>query len=150
MHFFQCIGAMSLCFVTAVHAESNNVDVSGVMLQGYDVVSYFEGAPISGDVDYSTEYNGATYHFSSQQHLEQFNLSPVTYAPQYGGYCSYGVRLGKKFDIDVAAYEIVNNKLYLMLDRPTQVLWNKDRAENIKVAEEVWPKIANTPANELD
>ena len=40
--------------------------------------------------------------------------------PAYGGFCAYGVALGKKFDDDPRYWKIVDGKLYLNLDGDIQ------------------------------
>ena len=65
--------------------------------------------------------------------------NPEKYAPQYGGYCAYAVSQGKTADIDPAAWTIVNNKLYLNLNKDVQGLWEKDRDVYIRNADKNWP-----------
>ena len=59
---------------------------------GYDTVAYFtDGKPVKGQDAFVTEWMGAKWKFASQAHLDLFKASPEKYAPQYGGYCAYGV-----------------------------------------------------------
>ena len=63
-------------------------DRKGVALEGYDPISYFMmSKPIKGDPKTEATYNGALYHFASQEHREIFEKSPSKYAPAYGGFC---------------------------------------------------------------
>src|SRR6266496_3519601 len=57
----------------AEKAFLNNTDKDGVILQGYDAVSYFSNSKAEqGDPKYSTRYNGATYWFVSDAHASMF------------------------------------------------------------------------------
>jgi YHS domain-containing protein len=104
-----------------------NTDAMGLMIRGYDPVAYFtEGRPVPGNPDISLEYKDAKYLFSSAQNRDAFNADPEKYAPQYGGYCAFGVYEGKKFDIDPASWRIVDGKLYFNLNPVILEMWSKD------------------------
>ena len=66
---------------------SINMDKSGAAIKGYDAVAYFtKGGPEKGKDEYSFNWEGAKWLFSSQQHKDLFTKNPEKYAPQYGGY----------------------------------------------------------------
>ncbi len=132
-----------------VYANPINLDEDGRALQGYDVVSYFDNEPVVGKAEYTMDYEGASYWFVSKEHLELFKKEPEHFIPAYGGYCAYGVRMGKKFNISPEEYELVDDKLYLMLDRSTKLMWKKDMQRSITIAETLWPKIAPVSAKVL-
>lgn len=127
-------------------AERFNSGDHGLMLHGYDAVSYFSGAPKKGLGGHSAAYKGQVYRFSSAKNKTLFVKTPEKYVPSFGGFCAYGVRMGKKFDIDPEAYEIVDGVLFVMLNRATQTLWKQDIADNINIAKQNWPVISNTSA----
>ena len=64
---------------------------SGTAMAGYDVVSYFQGGPKMGDVNFSTEWKNTIWIFSSNENLQAFKASPEKYEPQFGGYCTKAV-----------------------------------------------------------
>jgi len=67
--------------------QAVNVDKDGIALKGYDPVAYFdEGRPVKGTEEYSYEWNGAKWLFSTKEHLESYSENPEKLAPQYGGY----------------------------------------------------------------
>lgn len=121
---------------------------TGLAVHGYDPVSYFtEGRPVIGSAKFATVYKEATYRFASEANLKAFEKDPAKYAPQFGGYCAYGVSVGAKFDGDPRFWEIVGGKLYLNLNHDIQKTWSEDKAGNIDKAEENWEEIAHrTPA----
>lgn len=49
-----------------------------------------------------------------------FEVNPQKYLPAYGGYCAYGLGVGKKFVADPEVWKIVDGKLYLNLDKGIQ------------------------------
>jgi len=111
-------------------------------IHGYDPVSYFkESKPVKGDKKYSLTWNSATWYFSSQENLDAFKANPGIYAPQYGGYCAYGMADGHKAPTDPQAWSIVNNKLYLNYSKDVQKEWKKKQPEYIKTADQNWPKL---------
>lgn len=132
-------------------AIEKNLDETGLALHGYDPVSYFEASsPIKGNEKFMAEHDGARYQFASIDSLEKFRANPDRYTPQYGGYCAYGVRVGRKFDIDPDAYRVVDDKLYLQLNFGTQVIWLINLRENINVADKIWPLIIARTDTELE
>jgi YHS domain-containing protein len=122
----------------------------GLALHGYDPVAYFtEGRPIKGDAAFAAVHTGAAYHFASAANREAFMKNPGKYAPQYGGWCAYGVALGKKFDVDPSAWKIVDGKLYLNLNPDVYKKWQADVPGFIAKADANWPKIRDKAAKDL-
>ncbi|MBO6947147.1 MAG: hypothetical protein JJ855_04125 [Rhodospirillales bacterium] len=139
--------ALALYASAAIAADEVNVGPAGVALHGYDPVSYFDpGRPVQGSKSLSAGHDGAVYFFSTRDNLRKFIREPGKYTPAYGGWCSYGVRVGRKFDADPNAWVIESGKLYLQLDLGTQKVWDKDRLKNIEIADRLWPSILSTPA----
>lgn len=130
-------------------ASAENYQNSTPALQGYDVVSYHTGKrPIKGNGNFVAEHNGATYIFSTNANQEKFSANPAKYAPAYGGYCAFGVSVGKKFIGDPEVWRVVDGKLYLNLDAGIQDMWLKDIPGKVKVANKNWRKIKNkSPAS---
>lgn len=137
---------VQLILMGAALAQDINTDKTGLAIQGYDPVAYFdEGKAVAGDFQITAEHEGATYRFASEKHRDQFKKAPQKYVPQYGGYCAYGVSLGKKFPADPHTFKIVNGKLYLNLAPPIAQAFEKELTKNISSADKQWPAIA-TPA----
>ena len=91
----------SLSFAANIEVNANGNDLA---IKGYDTVSYFtKGMPIKGSNKFTSAYNGAIYQFSSADNRDLFKAEPSKYAPQYGGFCAFGVTMNKKFDTDPAA-----------------------------------------------
>jgi len=111
-------------------------------LHGYDPVAYFKiGQPRRGDATYSVVHQGATYRFADAANQAAFEAAPERYLPQFGGYCAFGVAVGKKFDGDPLVWKIVDDRLYLNLNSQIAARWNEDVPGNIATATEHWADI---------
>ncbi len=107
---------------------------------GYDTVAYFtEHKPVAGNDRYVYSWQGAKWKFASQANLDLFKASPEKYAPQYGGYCAYGVAKDNLVKIDPAAFSVIDGKLYLNYDADIQKKWAADPQGYIKTADAKFP-----------
>ena len=119
-------------------------------ISGYDLVAYFtDGKPMRGSGYQVSVFEGVTYAFASEEHKEMFEANPEKYVPAYGGYCAYGVAVGKKFVTDPKVWRIVDGTLYLNLDREIQRTWEKDVPGYIKKADVNWSEIKDKAASDL-
>ncbi|GBF52040.1 YHS domain family protein [Leptospira ryugenii] len=110
-----------------------------VAVEGTDVVAYFtEKKAIPGKREFSYEWKGAKWYFSSQKHLDLFKKSPETYTPAYGGFCAFAMSEGERYGISPEAWHIENGKLYLNYDKEVHEEWLQKRAELIKKADKAW------------
>lgn len=109
---------------------------SGVAIRGYDTVAYFtQGGPVEGSESFTTEWEGATWRFASQDNLDLFKADPAKYAPQYGGYCAYGVAKDGLVKIEPENWTILDDKLYLNFSDKVQGLWEEDISGFIAAAD---------------
>jgi YHS domain-containing protein len=114
----------------------------GKAIRGYDPVAYFtENKPVKGNEELVFHWNNASWYFSSQQNLDSFKKEPVKYAPQYGGYCAYGLSNGYKASTEADAWTIVNGKLYLNYNLQVREEWSRERNKRIEKADMNWPKV---------
>ena len=95
--------------------------------------------PVMGMASHTYHWNGADWRFSTEENMAAFKTSPEKYAPQYGGYCAYGVSQGHAVPIDPEAWRIVDGKLYLNYSKDVQKMWQKDTTGYIQKAEQNWP-----------
>lgn len=149
--FFAVVSFLFAMFANGALASTNNgTEISAPVMGGYDPVAYFEvGEPVRGNGYNTATYNGGTYLFATKEHKEAFNANPKKYAPQYGGYCAYGVAVGKKFYSDPTIWKIINRKLYLNLDTKIQEKWNKGMKSHISKANSNWKTIEHKHPSEL-
>ena len=154
MRTLFALALVGLAFAPLALAGLNHsigVDENGVILSGYDAVAYFtQDKAVKGSPDITASYKGAIYRFSTKGNRDMFVKDPAKYAPQFGGWCAYGVALGKKFNVDGKAFAVLDGKLFMNLDKSIQKKWDKDRAKFIKDANETWPGIVDKSAAELN
>lgn len=113
-----------------------------VAIRGTDPVAYFtQNKAVIGSKEFSYDWKGATWHFSSAEYRDLFAANPEQYAPQYGGYCAWAVSEGYTAPIDPEAWSIVDGKLYLNYDKKIQQRWNEDVPGNIAKADQNWPGV---------
>ena len=144
---FLIFAASNVSFA-GLDTETNE---NGVILGGYDAVSYFtENAAVEGSAEFTAVHNNAIYYFSSSDNRDLFNANPEKYAPQYGGFCAYGAAIGAKFPVDPTVFAIVDNKLYVNNSANVSKLWNAKQAKAIELADQKWPTIKSVAAEELE
>ncbi|MBA6257215.1 MULTISPECIES: YHS domain-containing (seleno)protein [unclassified Colwellia] len=138
----------SLSFAANIEVNANGNDLA---IKGYDAVSYFtKGEPTKGTDNFTAAYNGAIYQFSSADNRDLFKVEPSKYAPQYGGYCAFGVTMHKKFDTDPMAWHIRGDKLYLNLNKNVQKKWVTDIPSYIKTAQTNWIDIKGLTEEQIE
>ncbi len=147
--YFIALIALLLAFFSQT-ALANSIEQATVAVSGYDLVSYHsERGPLRGSGYFVSEHAGETYLFVDKQNKERFDSNPEKYLPVYGGYCAYGVSVGKKFYSDPEVWRVVDGKLYLNLDAEIQKTWLKDIPGSIKKADANWSKIKDKAPSEL-
>jgi YHS domain-containing protein len=126
--------------VKATGGEYNTL-YANLGAKGYDVVAYFTDArPTPGSERYTHEYGGVKWQFANKENRDLFADDPQKYAPQYGGFCSWGVSVGKLFDVDpVNGWKIVDGKLYLNFNGDINATFSKDPHNFIAKANRNWP-----------
>lgn len=129
-------------------AENHAYSTPGV--SGYDPVAYFtDDKAVRGSGFHVTVVDGVTYAFASAEHQKMFEANPQKYLPAYGGYCAYGLGVGKKFVADPEIWKIVEGKLYLNLDKGIQQKWEKDIPGYIKRGDANWVTMKDKKAADL-
>ena len=105
---------------------------------GYDLVSYFQSdKPTTGKSDFAATYDGVEYRFASEVNKNIFISNPAKYLPQFGGWCSMTLAMGRATTPTYDNFAILSGKLYLF-ERTVSVngreLWLKDKTSNEKIA----------------
>jgi YHS domain-containing protein len=134
------IGSIGIGPVAQAQDEINTGYFGNVAIKGYDPVSYFTpGKAEQGSEEHAMEWLGASWHFVNDENKEAFEADPLSYAPQYGGYCSVGVADGSLTrDIDPEAWTIIDGKLYLNYSTEVRDILTE---EIINVADTNWEAI---------
>lgn len=127
-------------------AQPVNTDSTGLALKGYDPVAYFTmGHPMVGDPRFTATHEGATYRFATAAHRDTFLKEAAKYAPQYGGYCAFGVAGGYKVKIDPQAFSVREGKLFLNYDKRVQERWLADIPGYLAKSEANWGGLKDKP-----
>ena len=114
----------------------------GVAIDGSDAVAYFtQGAPVKGKAEFTYDWMGTSWRFSTAANRDSFAANPERFAPQYGGYCAYAVSEGYTASTIPEAWKIVDGKLYLNYSRRIQRRWEKEIPERIAAANKNWPAV---------
>lgn len=125
----------------AIEAKAVN-NVEGVALKGFDPVAYFvDSKPRKGDPGITAKYHGVTYEFVNAEHKALFEKDPAKYAPEYNGYCAFGVTEGLKIDVDPHAYAINHGKLNVFFSDEARDAFQSKVEENIEDAHKKWPAV---------
>lgn len=146
--FASTIAFSAFTFAADIDVNANENDLA---IQGYDTVAYFTAnKALKGNSNFTAAYKNAIYQFSSEENRDLFKQNPEKYAPQYGGFCAFGVTMERKFDTDPTAFKIVENKLYLNLNAQVQERWLSDTTGFISSAENIWGDIKGKTDAQLE
>lgn len=119
-------------------------------LHGADPVALLDGGKhVEGNASHAAAHDGVAFYFASDENLKKFEANPARYAPQHGGFCAFGVSVGKKFDGDPRYAAVVEDKLYVFLNKDVYEAFLKDKAGTISKADANWKTIEHTAAVEL-
>lgn len=137
------LNIICMLFSVIVQAQAVKYNSSnGIAINGYDPVAYFlQNKAEEGKKELSIEWSGSSWQFSSVANLDSFKLQPLKYAPQYGGYCAYGLSENHLAETDPTAWTIVADKLYLNYNNKVKEMWRKTKENRIIKADANWPTI---------
>ena len=140
-NILNTIAAVLLLSTAAYAGELINVcGASPVAISGYDTVAFFtDSKAVNGSPFISTEHQGVTYFFATEQHKKLFTENPAKYAPQFGGFCAFGVGIEKLLPVDISTWQVREGKLYLNLNPDILKKFNADFEANVAKANENWP-----------
>lgn len=147
---FSAVAGLILLLASATSSAAIDAIYTGFFsneaLRGYDTVAYFtQGMPVEGSDDFTYEYLGAVWKFSSQEHLDLFRANPEKYAPQYGGYCAWAMANGDTASAEPDLWTLHEGKLYLNYSRRVNRRWKDDMVNFIQQADIAWQKFEKEP-----
>ncbi|NJS13473.1 MAG: hypothetical protein HC788_01325 [Sphingopyxis sp.] len=148
----QLVSLASPALAVEENNVSNGLTAAGAPLglHGVDPVAFVNlNNRIEGTAKFTAVHDGVAYYFTSQENLEAFQASPGRFTPQNGGYCTFGVSVGKKFDGDPRYAAVVGGKLYVFLNEDILKAFQKDQLGTIRKAETNWQRIRSSAASSL-
>lgn len=144
MKITNILPALLLFVATSSIADTLQYSTDNGAIDGYDPVAYFtKGNAERGSPDISAEWNGATWHFTSMEHRDDFVADPEKYAPQYGGYCALGMAHGGGVPTNPEAWTIYEGKLYLNMIKEVSTTWRYSPEKLIPRADAKWDAMNN-------
>ena len=115
----------------------------GAAIRGYDPVAYFEGGkPVKELPEHRVEHRARCTCSHPPRDRGAFVANPRKYAPQYDGFCAFGVAGGYKASVDPAAFTVVDGRLYLNDSKSVQRQWTADIPGMIAKGNRNWPKVS--------
>ncbi|MFT4621710.1 MAG: YHS domain-containing protein [Myxococcota bacterium] len=138
-----------LWLVVTALATPWNVDDSGVVLGGWDPVSYHEGQPKQGDAAHALQWDGAVWHFASDANRKRFEAAPAETAPAFGGWCAFGFAMDPgatgwpvgPYPVDTKSYLVRDGRLLLFHDSSefhARAQWTADADAPLARADAAW------------
>jgi YHS domain-containing protein len=136
----------SSVLAAGLHAGGEfNSTYANLGIKGYDPVAYFTvGKAVRGSEKYTVDHGGVTWRFWSAESRDAFRADPAKYAPQYGGFCTWGVaEKGRLFDVDPEnGWTIHEGKLYLNFNADINKIFQKDPVGFVRQANARWPQLS--------
>ncbi|APG24528.1 YHS domain-containing (seleno)protein [Syntrophotalea acetylenica] len=120
-----------------------NADPHGkIALQGYDPVAFHTaGKAVKGNPAILAENSGYKFAFSSEENRTAFEKQPEKYMPAFGGYCAFGVSIGVLFPVEIDTWEIIDGRLVLQYTNEVKQMFEENKAENLRKANENWARM---------
>ena len=117
-----------------------------MILKGYDAVAFFkQGKPVKGNPPIESTYQGARYLFASAADKADFHKDPAKYAPQYGGFCAYGILLGVMSDVGGPnGFTVYKGKLYVCGNQGALKSFKSNIDSNIEKADTNWRQLTGS------
>jgi len=112
-----------------------------IAVQGWDIVSFYQGEPQRGDADFVQEYAGAEWRFATQANRDVFAFNPEAFQPEYGGYCAWALGHNKLARGNPEYWTMLDGKLYFNFNDRTDRLWTLGREGWIARANAFWPGV---------
>ena len=99
---------------------------------------------LEGSPGTKSTHQDATYLFASPENKADFDKDPLKFAPQYGGFCAYGISLGVLADIGDSpkAFVVYNGKLYICGNEAALKKFMAGIDGNIEKADKQWRRIS--------
>ena len=132
--------------VSAVQAQHISTNSENVAIDGYGTVAYFtEARPVQGSPEFQTEWQDATWQFSSVEHQAMFEANPEKYAPRFGGFCAGVMSLeGQPSPPDPRLWRIVDGNLFLATKQIGLDYLDEDAESKLAGAEANWKALTAT------
>ncbi len=104
---------VSLSFAGTIINTTGSDDSTAI--SGFDAVAFFtQNKAVQGKPELEFKYQGASWHFASQENLQAFIKNPEKFMPEWGGQCAWCISenciSSKKLS---GSFDLIDGKLYL-------------------------------------
>ena len=137
-----------------------NASADGVAVGGFDLVSYqLSDRAEPGSEDFTADFEGHRYRFTSAENRAAFLAEPERYLPAFGGFCAFGVGANRgdglgdnppgKYPVDPRSFKVIDGTLHLFYDGAdfdALEAWEPREEELLRRANDRWEVIANIGA----
>jgi hypothetical protein len=111
-------------------------------MRGADVVAYFtDGAHLPGRPEHALKWRGAVWQFDRVETMAAFEMDPLAYSPQFGGYCTLAMSFGMISPCDPDAFLVHDGALYLCSSPLAMIGLRRDIPGRIAAARANWPAV---------
>lgn len=116
--------------------------VLGYAIDGYDPMAYhIGGQPLAGKGDHEVRWAGLVWRFANAANLEMFLLTPLVYAPRFGGYDAVGVARGRLAVGDPNIFVLHDGRLYLFHSEIHRIMFLSQPDQFLASATEAWREL---------
>ena len=151
--FIGAVSAAPAVYAVDEYNVSTGTTLAGepVALRGHDTVALALGLGVTdGQAKFTHVHDGVAYYFASEETKDIFASNPSAYQPRYGGYCAFGVAIGKKLDASPRFADIVDDKLYVFLNAVAFGKYLEDKAGTLAKAEKNWPAMHHVAVSKVN
>lgn len=147
-----CLLALTLAFPAPAIEKSIVTNVlTGVAISGYDPVAYFtEDAAIQGSPEFSHQWNGVVWYFTSAANRDVFAASPQTYAPLFGGHCAMSMARGHLSNGNPQIFRIAGERLMLFYSIGNRAAFDMAPASALTEAAANWDHLPDHRAASVE
>ncbi len=116
-----------------------SLNKDGHALRGYDTTAYFiTASAVEGRDGATVMWKGAIWRFASAEDAETFRANPDAFAPQFGGYCTRAMSLGKVVPADPEVWRIHGDRLFVFYAPVGGTKFDEGRDAMIALAQAHW------------
>jgi len=114
-------------------------------IEGFDTTAYFtKGDAVKGGEEHKADWEGADWLFESAAAAAAFKAAPDDFAPQFGGYCTFAMSIGKIVPSNPEVWRMHGGKLYLFAGKGGGRKFDKGPDAMIEKAERFWATLTLT------
>lgn len=144
-HVVASFATLTAALAVPGRARADVAEISaldGVAIRGADPVAYFaRDGFVPGKREHALLWRGALWLFAQAGSMAAFELDPLAFSPQFGGYCALAMGHGVISQGDPRAFLVQDGALYLCSSPLAMARFREDVPRNVLAARANWPAI---------